>query len=114
MVRTFYAKRSVELLDDLERLGFNNTLYRQIHHIKNDTINSHKAYCNKSPKMEFAQRSNNALVQLRLLHIHDQIVPQGDADRLVDTQMFQRLVNEALKRYPLTRFSNPTLPANYG
>src|SRR5271154_4425035 len=61
-------QRTVELLDELETLGFTNDAFWRLHHFrktdKKDTMGSHKSYCEKTGLFE--DNGNNERVQARL------------------------------------------------
>jgi hypothetical protein len=61
-------QQTISYLDELQQLGFTNDAFWRIHHFcdkeKRDTINTHKAYCEKTGA--FREGDNNARVQERL------------------------------------------------
>ena|SRR5271155_879642 len=61
-------QRTVELLNELETLGFTNDSFWRLHHFREngekDTIGSHKSYCEQ--RGSFQDNSNNERVQVRL------------------------------------------------
>jgi hypothetical protein len=61
-------KRTVELLDELMGMGFTNEAFWRLHHFrekeKKDTINKHKAYCEKTGS--FLHDRNSERVKERL------------------------------------------------
>lgn len=63
------TKRTLELLDDLEKLGFENSAFAQLHHFRvtrgiDDTIEAHRKYCGEH--LSFQPGGLNDKVQLRL------------------------------------------------
>jgi transcriptional regulator with XRE-family HTH domain len=61
-------KRTLELLDELQKLGFTNEAFWRLHHLrekeKRDTINAHYSYCEKTNS--FRDDGNSERVQTRL------------------------------------------------
>ena len=57
-------RRTIQLLGELSDLGFTNHAFHVLHHMREVTIESHKAYCRRTA--EFREGSNNARIQMRL------------------------------------------------
>jgi hypothetical protein len=63
-------KRTIELLEELQRLQFDHSAFKQLHHFGDrETINSHLSYCEKTNS--FKENDNNARVQHRLKVVLD-------------------------------------------
>jgi hypothetical protein len=65
-------KRTLALLDTLEKLGFNEEAFRRLHHQgtkrpREATITRHRAYCETTS--EFQPDGTNARVQQRLVFV---------------------------------------------
>lgn len=66
------SSRTVQLLNELEVLGFNDDAFARLHHFwqrhpkshSHETINSHRSYCSRI--VHFRSEDNNARVQRRL------------------------------------------------
>jgi hypothetical protein len=68
-------KRTVELLDELERLGLADTAFERLHHYwqypeanpqRHHKIHQHRTYCANMAEAQFHAGRNNARVQHRL------------------------------------------------
>lgn len=58
-------ERTIELLDRLEPLGYDNAVHKMLHHKPDDTIKTHRRYCRRGVKT-FQPDSNNHRFQRRL------------------------------------------------
>jgi len=91
-------QRTVELLDELERLGFTNEAFWRLHHFREkgnrDTINSHRSYCEKTDS--FKDGDNNERVQVRpeMVLKYYELYHNGHPD------MFTRLADAAYCMVP--------------
>jgi len=73
-------------------------MYRRLHHSPNDTIARHIRYCEKTG--EFREGETNAALQSRIRFIRDAIDGKREASKAIDSATFQKLVNDALRRFP--------------
>jgi hypothetical protein len=71
-------RRTIELLDELERLGFDDAAFQRLHHFwqrppgdpgRHPTINDHRGYCVRTQSFQAGQ--NNARLQRRLEMVLD-------------------------------------------
>lgn len=96
-VRVNYAdpKLTIEALDDLTRIGFNNEAFKILHHL-NDNLDSFRRWC--VSKTTFAKGGNNSLVHERLRYVLNEYRRRGVDDK--KSNVFIDLAREALAKIP--------------
>jgi hypothetical protein len=93
-------RRSIEILDQLEAIGFTNEAYQLLHHSRTrgwkDTISRHRAYCEKVSSF---QRDGDAeRDQRRLEFVLEKYLAGGyPAGR---SEIFETLANRAFEEIP--------------
>ena len=86
-------KQTIAYLEQLQMLGFTNEAFGQIHHFREkgrkETIQGHRAYCEKMKTDYFDDDQNNERVQIRLEMIlrcfkkyHQKASANKDIDKL--------------------------------
>ncbi|HWY14069.1 MAG TPA: hypothetical protein VNX86_02905 [Rhizomicrobium sp.] len=92
-------KVTIEMLGKLQAHGFTNSHFSKLHHFARHSVGCHLAYCRKTTK--FAANGTNPLVQLRLNFVLQQIEDGLPSEAGVRESDWQRLIENALERYPL-------------
>ena len=97
-------KRTVDLLDELQDLGFGDEAFAHLHHWwengKRETIKHHKGYCEKM-KTTFRVDDSNARVQRRLEMVRSKFKDSPIRDR--NPTAFVHLADEAYRLVPPVR-----------
>jgi hypothetical protein len=98
-------QRTVELLDELETLGFTNEAFWRLHHFrdkeKKDTIHVHKSYCEKRGSFRGREEDcNNERMQVRL----EMVLKCYKAYHNGHPDMFTRLADAAYCMVPALPF----------
>jgi hypothetical protein len=77
-------KRTLALLDELQRLGFNDEAFWRLHHFRRrtrETIGRHRAYCEKTSA--FLPDGTNERVQRRLAFVLETYREPGNTKNLI-------------------------------
>lgn len=88
-------KATLELLDDLEKLGLTNEAFQKLHHLK-DTIHGFRKWCEK--KSSFVAGGNNERVHERLKYVLERYRERGLPPG--KTEVFSELAERAFVKIP--------------
>jgi len=89
------------LLDKLEGLGLTDTAFSRLHHFRgNETIASHRAYCEHLVSTGgLFRRNRNRLVQRRLELVHTLIIAGVFTNPTIE--LFEKLADLSIIKYPI-------------
>jgi hypothetical protein len=97
-------ERTIDLLDELQKLGFGDEAFAHLHHWwengRRETIKHHRGYCEKM-KTTFRVDDSNALVQRRLEMVRNKFKESATPGRNPTT--FVHLADEAFRLVPPVR-----------
>jgi hypothetical protein len=87
--------KTIELLEQLIDLGFNDEYFDIVHHFEGETIEQHQKYCSKHSG-RFQSGGTNEQVQRRLKIVLDSFV----GGRFENTEVFRFLAHASVKEIP--------------
>lgn len=94
-------QETIRLLDELERLGFDDKSFALLHHFREqgrrDNIAAHRRYCERATG-SFKADFNNARTQLRLKYVLEAYKKLAKHEQT--PAVFPRLANEAWEKIP--------------